>query len=300
MTWITRRVLYLGREDWGADPAVTRLGGPEVGQALVPGDRRVHAIYHHTVVIDDSDRSPNVWEDLEWVKIKMWRLQKIRPDLGYDVPYNFVAFLQPSGALAICEGRGYARSGAHTAGEDGQSPRPYNYFNVSGIATAFQGDFENYAIDLDPWVRAIQDWNWHLKRTFPNLGSMTVCGNSICGHKDYSRFSGLNATACPGQHLYTMLPQITLTPPEEEEDDMAEKAELVQERGSPYIFIRFGNTLSYLRDFKHADAMGISRAVRIVPQGMLQSYARLDWLDVHLLALSARVEEIKRKVFMLG
>src|SRR3990167_10665763 len=131
--WIAPGVLYLTRADWGADPALPRLGEP-----LVPRNTRIYDLTHHTVVIDSSDQSPNVWEDLEWVKIKMWRLQTIRPDLGLDVPYNFLAFLPPHGELAVCGGRGYDRWGAHTAGRDAAD----RWYNGAGIATSYQGNFE--------------------------------------------------------------------------------------------------------------------------------------------------------------
>lgn len=218
MKQISPRVLYLERADWGANPRYPRLGGPEAGLALIPRERRVYNIVHHTVLVDSSDRSPNIWEDLEWAKLKMLRLQTIRPDLGDDVPYNFVGMFRPRGELLVCEGRGYDRSGAHTAGVDGQ-PSPWGYFNVSGIATSFQGNFEDFAFDLGPWLPSINDWFAHLGRELPNLGTRTVvAGKTTSGHKDHSRFSGLNATACPGQHLYRILPQITLKAPQEEDD----------------------------------------------------------------------------------
>jgi len=217
MKQIATNVVLLEREDWGARTDLPRLGGPEAGYALIPRERRVYDIRHHTVVVD-TDVSKNVWESVDEVKAGARRLQVIRPDLGADTPYNFVGFLMPAGAIAFCEGRGYDRSGAHTAGEDGRQPYPYNYFNVSGIATSLQGNFE-LAIDLTSWRPALQAWGAHLKSVFPNIGTATVCGQPICGHRDYSRFSGLNATACPGRYLYEFLPQLSHGPADPEEDD---------------------------------------------------------------------------------
>lgn len=57
------------------------------------------------------------------------------------------------------------------------------------------------------------------------------------------------------------------------EDDMLY---LVMEQGSPYVWITNGMSRSYLRDMEHADALGIARDIRIVPQGTLKSVARLD------------------------
>jgi len=207
MKQIAPNVVLLEREDWGARADLPRLGGPEAGYALIPRERRVYDMRHHTVVVD-TDVTKSVWESADEVKAGAQRLQNIRPDLGADTPYNFVGFLMPGSAIAFCEGRGYDRSGAHTAGEDGRQPYPYNYFNVSGIATALQGNFE-LPIDLTSWLPALQAWGAHLKSVFPNIGTATVCGQAVCGHRDYSRFSGLNATACPGRYLYEILPRLT-------------------------------------------------------------------------------------------
>lgn len=70
----------------------------------------------------------------------------------------------------------------------------------------------------------------------------------------------------------------------EGEDDV--KAELIQEAGKPFVYIRFGNTVTYLRDMAHADALGIPRDVRVVPAGTLASLARLD--DLPRLPLTVR------------
>ena len=136
----------------------------------------------------------------------MRRLQLIRPDLGADVPYNFVKFLMEDGSVTVCEGRGYDRAGAHTAGVDAAN----RYFNIAGIATSYAGNFEDYAIALAPWMPAINDWNGHLKQTFPKLGTLSVCGHPTCGHKDFAPFHPLNQTACPGFYLYSQLPLIHL------------------------------------------------------------------------------------------
>lgn len=116
------------RKAWGADTSIPRLG------TSVPRRERTHVFIHHTVMVD-NDGTPNVWETDGEIFVMMRRLQKVRPDLGLDVPYNFVAFLTAGGGLTICEGRGEDRSGAHTVGH-----------NSKAIAVSFAGDFENRII----------------------------------------------------------------------------------------------------------------------------------------------------------
>lgn len=54
------------------------------------------------------------------------------------------------------------------------------------------------------------------------------------------------------------------------------KPYLAVESGSPFVWIVFGNSKSYLHDFKHADALGIPRAITRVPAGTLASLGRVD------------------------
>src|SRR3990170_848651 len=124
-------MLYLSREAWGARTDIPRLGNP------VPRQHRSHIILHHTV-ITDPDATPNLWETVDEVRLKMRQLQTSRPDLGLDVPYNFVIFLMPEG-IVVCEGRGYNLDGAHTYGH-----------NTTGVGVAFQGNFE-LPFDIRPF-----------------------------------------------------------------------------------------------------------------------------------------------------
>lgn len=223
MKQITPRVLYLDRNDWGANPQHPRLGGPEAGYALIPRLERRWNIVHHTVGVD-NDATKNVWENLDEVKKNARFIQTVRPDLGADVPYNFLKYLMSDYTVVICEGRGYDRSGAHTAGAIPQTNEikyPYTYFNVGGIATSCAGNFEDYPFTFDRWAQAINEWNQHLKETFRNIGTATVCGAETCGHKHFAPYSNLNQTACPGMYLYAYLPRIKLSPTEEEDEVIA-------------------------------------------------------------------------------
>lgn len=176
-------VVWLPRWAWGADPDLPRLG------TEVPLIKRRHLIVHHTVVVDD-DATGNVWESMGEITANMRRLQTIRPDLGRDVPYNLVVYLMPEG-IVVCEGRGWDRSGAHTAGR----PTPdSDKYNESGIGMAFAGDFEAEApeglqarlIKLYLWLRS-----YRKESPMPPL--------EVLGHRD------TKATLCPGQNLYQNL-----------------------------------------------------------------------------------------------
>jgi hypothetical protein len=203
--WIAEGVLYLTRADWGADPTLPRLGGPEDprrpgGYPLVPRSQRLYDLTHHTVIVD-SDVTRNVWETLEEVRLQMRRLQVIRPDLGLDVPYNFVLFLMEGGTICVCEGRGYDRWGAHTADKDAAG----RWWNGAGIATAWQGNFENFPLPLDAHGLAVVNrWNAHKRAAFgPQYGTPGACGRPFCGHRDTAQ------TACPGRWLYEALPRFS-------------------------------------------------------------------------------------------
>lgn len=189
----------LTREDWGADPALPRLGHA-VGRA-----ERTEVFIHHTVIVD-SDATPNVWESLEEVGAKMRQLQSVRPDLGLDVPYSFVAFCMSDGGLVIAEGRGLDRSGAHTSGH-----------NRSALAVSFQGNFEAGPLPdtMDDRLGALGEWLRELREegAFDNLGSSRPADRQVWGHRD------VKATSCPGQLLFDRLGMIRFVDEATEEDE---------------------------------------------------------------------------------
>lgn len=187
------KVTYLTRQEWGADTALPRLGH------IVSPDERTEVFIHHTVAVD-SDASPNIWETMAEVISWMRRLQTIRPDLGKDVPYNFVAFFMPN-ELVICEGRGANRSGAHTIGH-----------NRSAIGLAVHGNFQLPTFGLEGYVKTMGPWLYQLKVSLlPFLGTKHPPGRDVYGHRD----SGAQ-TACPGNHLYARLDDIVIEPGEED------------------------------------------------------------------------------------
>lgn len=201
MREIAPGIIYLTRQDWGAHAAYPRLGG-----RIAPADR-VEAIHHHTVIID-NDATPNLWETLDEVKAKMRQLQVIRPDLGLDVPYNFVAFLMADGTIVLCEGRGAHRRGAHT-----------KYHNRTGMAIAIEGNLE-LQVDVGRFVEGLSHaWGWIAdEHGLVNLGSVRPSGAEIFGHLNFRNPNDRRTwTACPGASMMAVIGRITITPYEEED-----------------------------------------------------------------------------------
>lgn len=254
---LTENVVYLPRSAWGANPAYPRLG------YLVPKGRRTHIIQHHTVGVD-SDATPNIWETEEEVRHQMRRLQTIRPDLGLDVPYNFVFFQMKSGDLYVCEGRGEDRTGAHTRGH-----------NTEGIGCAWHGNFESFPFARREISAASSFFGWlKNERGMVNLGTVKPPGRDTFGHRDFRDPNDRRTwTACPGQHLYAEIGEFTFY--REEDEDM--KPYLVQEEGwPPFIWVVSGNWKRYLHRMKDADALGISQDIKKVPAGTLRGLGRAD------------------------
>ncbi len=184
-------LLYLTRSGWGANKTIPRLG------YTVSRSQRTKAIIHHTVVVD-NDATKNLWTSLDEVKSKMRQLQVIRPDLGMDVPYNFVMFLMEDGSIIVCEGRGLDRTGAHTHGH-----------NTDGMATALQGNFM-LPVDLSAYISGMSRWWGWLRydQGMVNLGSEHP-GAIAYGHRDFRDPNDTSTwTSCPGDNLYNIIPQL--------------------------------------------------------------------------------------------
>lgn len=181
-------LILLGRDDWGADPSL-----PRRGHVLGPLNR-TEVFIHHTVIVSGA-ASPNEFESLDQVRSAMRRLQTIRPDLGLDVPYNFVAFAMASGDLALGEGRGPERTGAHASGH-----------NRIGLGIAFQGNFEDFPPPsrFDDHLQQLTSWlrDLRLNQGFSNLGDSRPADRDVWGHRDVKN------TACPGRHLFERLKDI--------------------------------------------------------------------------------------------
>lgn len=203
-------MIYLSRSKWRADRHLKRRGhliGPLV---------RTEVYVHHTVVVD-SDASTNEWESLDEVAAKMRQLQIARPDLGADIPYNFVAFSMYDGNLVICEGRGLGRTGAHTRNH-----------NRSALGIALQGDFESGRLpyNLDGQLRELGWWLRGLRndKGFANLGDSRPRDRQVWGHRDASGAK----TICPGRKLYDKLALIEFIDAEDEEAMDKQTWKLVQ------------------------------------------------------------------------
>ena len=193
-------MILLDRIDWKADTDYSRRGhhiGPQ---------RRTEVVVHHTVIAD-ADNSRNEWVTLDAVKLWMRRLQVIRPELGFDVPYNVVAFCMSDGDLVLCEGRGLGRTGAHTPDH-----------NRSALGIAFHGNFEDEPLpkNINGQLTAFANWLRDLRnnRGFVNLGTYRPDDKQVWGHRDLPTAR----TVCPGGKLYGKLKLVRFI---DEEDEFA-------------------------------------------------------------------------------
>ena len=194
---------FVDRSGWGADTAHSRLG------RMVSRSKRTHVIIHHTVM-PDTDQTKNLWETEQEVFQMMRRLQTVRPDLGKDVPYNFVAFLMNTNPISmyLCEGRGEDRSGAHTKGH-----------NTKGIAVSFAGNFHDFDVDFGKYVPFLSLFLGWLKfdpnhpdyggpfDPMVNLGTFSPAGRTVFAHQDFK------VTACPGRVIMPFLRQVDFVDP---------------------------------------------------------------------------------------
>lgn len=199
---LSPKLIFLTRDEWD-DSGAPRLGQP------VPVVDHTEAYQHHTVGID-SDATPNQWGSLLDCKRRMRFLRTVRPDLGEDIPYNDVSFLMEKqflgeGGLVVCEGRGPGRRGAHT-----------KYHNRTGYADAIDGNLEDFAIDLTPWLPQMSRyWGWtkyerehDFGKGVPNLGTVHPHDAEVWGHQQSGAL-----TACPGIFMMSKLPQVTIEKP---------------------------------------------------------------------------------------
>ena len=195
-------LVFVSRSEWVTNTALPRLCHP------VPRESRTHVFIHHTVT-PDGDATPNEWESEGEIFSRMRSLQTIWPDLGMDVPYNFVAFIFGDSKLVICEGRGEDRSGAHTVGH-----------NTNAIAVSFAGNFEDIEISQSALTRRVPLSNFlgWLKHDpshpsygqfapMRNLDSLKPSGRNVWYHSDVKQ------TACPGKHLEAVFGDVKFTRP---------------------------------------------------------------------------------------
>ena len=187
ITTPTTKSEFLTRAQWGA--TVTPLG------YYVPPYRRTELHIHHTAAIDGNDTTPNRWDRAEAIRY-MKALQTARPDLGKDIPYNFVAFVLEDLSVLVCEGRGLYKTGAHTAGH-----------NTAGIAISVGGNFDKPDPDAAAAFLAVvkNDATYWKQNILPNLCSVkNPKGWDLWGHRDSSNKS------CPGNTLYPLLAGIKI------------------------------------------------------------------------------------------
>ncbi|MEM6795053.1 MAG: peptidoglycan recognition family protein [Acidobacteriota bacterium] len=248
-------VIYLSREQWGADPAHPRRGY-RIGPA-----RRTAVFIHHTTAIDRGDASPNTWESLDEVRAQLQALQIARPDLGLDVPYNFVAFCMADGDLVIGEGRGEGRTAAHARG-----------FNRSALGIALAGNFDRLPLpeQLDSQLAALGGWLAELRRSrgFEQLGTSRPdpeTARQVFGHRD------VKSTQCPGDHLWRRLGLIRFL----EDPTWRAPGDAVNTAGDEErVFAAYDGDLK-----PSAFAAGTRRALAVMLDRQLQLEARLAALE---------------------
>lgn len=183
-------VRYVSRDEWGAGP----IGA---GHAVPHSQFTGLAVHHTVMVMPDYDRDGFLHGDLDDIKRYMRQLQVSRPDLGIEVPYSQVVFRGArDGDCVVAEGRGFGRTGAHTAGQ-----------NSSRYGVAYAGN-----ASTDPATDGVVDGiRWVGSKLANPAGARPTIG-----HRD------VKATECPGNHLYARLdelqPPFNRTP--EGEDDM--------------------------------------------------------------------------------
>ncbi len=196
---------FVDRKGWKAQNAFPRQGHK------VARSRRTHVILHHTVVPDANDASLVIWETLPEVYKNMRRLQTIRPDLGNDVPYNFVVFLMAKkNGMVICEGRGEDRSGAHTKGHNTASigialAGNFHEDNVPGMEVAKRMHLLSGFLGWLRYAPSHPDYG-----RFPamkNLGSIRPADRAVYVHQDFK------STACPGKRALPHLSQLAFIHP---------------------------------------------------------------------------------------
>lgn len=160
-------VTYLGRGWW--DPGTLPRQGHTIPHAQVVG-----ITVHHTVfVLGDWDGDGIRYGDLDDVRTYMRRLQTSRPDLGSDVPYSFVVFRDANDTDAlVVEGRGFGRTGAHTAG-----------YNSTRYGVAFAANTQNEPVT--PGMVAAVRW------VGEHLADPIGAAPALLHYQ-------LKATACPG------------------------------------------------------------------------------------------------------
>jgi hypothetical protein len=183
-------VHLLDRNSWQA------LDLPRLGW-VVPREQFVGLVVHHTVMIlGDTDADGYANGDLDDIRAYMQHLQgTVRPDLGADIPYSWVIFEGATDNDAIiCEGRGFERTGAHTAG-----------YNSTRWGCALAGDY-TYRRPSPGQMAAI--------RYLGSLLADPAGAVPTLGHRDTV------PTQCPGNMTYPLLVQVQ--PPffAIQEDDM--------------------------------------------------------------------------------
>ncbi len=265
-------IRYLTRTEWGANTQLPRLG------YTVPTNRRTEIWVHHTAAIDSSDTTPNRWGLADAIKY-MRRLQTVRPDLGLDVPYTETYADLEDGTVAVFEGRGLSRTGAHTKNHNtaGFGLSGMGNFQLSGSAPA--------AATVATAMTARVGWLKHEG----GYDGLTKVG----GHRD------LKATTCPGNNLYNHIgaiaealgddmadPRLT----DEETDTLIAIHKALKSRGSNGGFA--GPAVDMIRDFRGRTADSLEESADIVDVEARLRELIIQTIPTEFLNVEAVINEI--------
>jgi len=198
--WLTPTILYIDRDGWGAQD-LPRRGFTQTRNGTPIREVRTDCAFHHSAGAGDSDDTPNVWENVPEVIVKMRTYQTIRSnpgqpgDLGQDVPYNEVLFPMADRSIVVCEGRGRDRTSAATKGH-----------NTIAHSICVPGNWHRWPTDFGLWEPAVSRYMGLLQEAIPGI-------IKIEGHRNYPN----NSTLCPGKGILDALPQLTFDHGGEEE-----------------------------------------------------------------------------------
>lgn len=189
--------LMVSRKDWGSPQG-------DSSPKWTPKYKRItHIIIHHTA-------TPNADRDFAARVRAVWYFHTKTRGWG-DIGYNYV--IDPNGV--IYEGR--------AGGDDAEAGHAYP-FNAGSMGIGMLGNFMTVApsaaaqaalIDLISWKssqRGIDPYGVGSLSGYTNCGGVvTYVRPTIAGHRDYKGSACgrvFNSSTCPGDRLYSMLPQI--------------------------------------------------------------------------------------------
>ncbi len=255
----------------------TKSGGNVVFRPRTATQIEETAIHHDAVTFDGRDLNFNgttvdeergrMQASYNW-HTKFWPSASYTPGQGWNWPgmgYHLYCF--PSGRIYLVGDILSIR--AHVA---------YRNTRSTGIVGA--GDFTRERPDglLVTAYGQAAAWSWLVRGA-----ALPLEGHRIWAGMNAAGVRSVWATSCPGDTYEKWIPDVrrianleyarAATPvPPVEEDQM----KLIQESGSPFVFIQWGVWYSYLHRMADAVELGIPTVIETVAAGTLKSLSRAD------------------------